>query len=315
MENIEGDKYDNIVYPICFGFNILIVLVTTCLIIIYVKVKDLHSYPCYFNILLSVVISINNIARLINPGGNSDNIGCKIQGFILALFDKLMLTTMTIYSIVTYLGIVNLEFYKENEKRIFIISTILSILISLIIAILFILNGVVVYDDVCYVRSSIDETVRNLKVNKEIIDVIVNSILLVVNFYCILRLLIYIIKIILESKKNNEKRVLKDYFFFFLKYLIIFILNNMTFIMVILIIFDKFESEFTSLFYIILSFFIILFYTVNMRVLHEGKNIICCKKERTKSEEYKIEDEDYKIDNEEYKINSEEGIEVNCIND
>ena len=52
-----------------------------------------------------------------------------------------------------------------------------------------------------------------------------------------------------------------------------------------------------------------------MRVLHEGKNIICCKKERTKSEEYKIEDEDYKIDNEEYKINSEEGIEVNCIND
>ena len=312
---MANNNYFDIVYPFCIGFNALIILITTCLIIIYVKVKDLHSYPCYFNILLSAVISIDNIARLINPGKDSDSIGCKIQGFILALFDKLMLTTMTIYSIVTYLGIVNLEFYKENEKRIFIISTILSILISLIIAILFILNGVVVYDDVCYVRSSIDETVRNLKVNKEIIDVIVNSILLVVNFYCILRLLIYIIKIILESKKNNEERVLKEYFFFFLKYLIIFILNNMTFIMVILIIFDKFESEFTSLFYIILSFFIILFYTVNMRVLHEGKNIICCKKERTKSEEYKIEDEDYKIDNEEYKINSEEGIEVNCIND
>ena len=148
---------------------------------ISIKVKDLHSYPCYFNIL-SVVISINNIARLINPGTDSDSIGCKIQGFILALFDKLMLTTMTIYSIVAYLGIINLEFYKGNEKSIFIISTILSFLISLIIAILFILNGVVVYDDVCYVRSSIDETVRNLKVNKEIIDVIVNSILLVVNF-------------------------------------------------------------------------------------------------------------------------------------
>ena len=312
---MANNNYFDIVYPFCIGFNALIILITTCLIIIYVKVKDLHSYPCYFNILLSAVISIDNIARLINPGKDSDSIGCKIQGFILALFDKLMLTTMTIYSIVAYLGIINLEFYKGNEKSIFIISTILSFLISLIIAILFILNGVVVYGDVCYVRSSIDETVRNLKVNKEIIDVIVNSILLVVNFYCILRLLIYIIKIILESKKNKEERVLKEYFFFFLKYLIIFILNNMTFIMVILIIFDKFESEFTSLFYIILSFLIILFYTVNMRVLHEGKNIICCKKERTKSEEYKIEDEDYKIDNEEYKINSEEGIEVNCIND
>ena len=312
---MANNNYFDIVYPFCIGFNALIILITTCLIIIYVKVKDLHSYPCYFNILLSAVISIDNIARLINPGKDSDSIGCKIQGFILALFDKLMLTTMTIYSIVAYLGIINLEFYKGNEKSIFIISTILSFLISLIIAILFILNGVVVYDDVCYVRSYTDKTVPNLKVNKEIIDVIVNSILLVVNFYCILRLLIYIIKIILESKKNNEERVLKEYFFFFLKYLIIFILNNMTFIMVILIIFDKFESEFTSLFYIILSFFIILFYTVNMRVLHEGKNIICCKKERTKSEEYKIEDEDYKIDNEEYKINSEEGIEVNCIND
>jgi len=302
MDNIEGDKYDNIVYPICFGFNILIVLVTTCLIIIYVKVKDLHSYPCYFNILLSVVISINNIARLINPGENSDNIGCKIQGFILALFDKLMLTTMTIYSIVTYLGIVNLEFYKENEKRIFIISTILSILISLIIAILFLLNGVVIYDDVCYVRSSIDETVRNLKVNKILIDIIVNSILLVINFYCILHLLIYVFRIMIESKKKNDQIRLKNYCFFFFKYLIIFILNNITFIMVILIIADKFfeEDELTSLFYIILSFFIVLFYTVNMRVLNEGKNIICCKKERTKSEEYKVEDE--------------EGIEINYMN-
>ena len=211
-----------------------------------------------------------------------------------------MLTTMTIYSIVTYLGIVNLEFYKENEKRIFIISTILSILISLIIAILFLLNGVVIYDDVCYVRSSIDETVRNLKVNKILIDIIVNSILLVINFYCILHLLIYVFRIMIESKKKNDQIRLKNYCFFFFKYLIIFILNNINFIMVILIIFDKFESEFTSLFYIILSFFIILFYTVNMRVLHEGKNIICCKKERTKSEEYKVEDE--------------EGIEINYMN-
>ena len=305
----------HIVYPICIGFNSLIILVTTCLIIIYVKVKDLHSYPCYFNILLSAVISIDNIARLIKPNDRKEeNTGCRIQGFILALFDKLMLTTMTIYSIVAYLGIVNLEFYKRNEKKIFIFSIILSFLISLIIAILFMLNGVVIYDDVCYVRSSTDETVHNLKVNKELIDMIVNTVLLVVNFYCILRLLIYIIKIILESKKDNDERRLKDYFFFFLKYFIIFMLNNMTFIMVILIIYDKINDELTSLFYIILSFLIVLFYTVNIRVLNEGKNIICCKKERAKSEEYKIEDEDYKIEDEEDKINSEEGIEVNRIN-
>ena len=308
MYTIDTDKYDDIVYPICTGFNILIILITTCLIIIYVKVKDLHSYPCYFNILLSSIISINNIARLINPireddsTNPGDTIGCRVQGFILALFDKLMVTTMTIYSIVTYLGIVNLNFYKRNEKIIFIITIILSILISLIISILFILNGVVYYDDVCYVRSSIDETVPNLKVNKELIDIIVNAILLAINFYCILHLLIYFIKIIIESKKKNDERRLKNYCFFLTKYLIIFFLNNMTFIMIILIIYDKFfvEDELTSLCYIILSLFIVLFYTVNMRVLHEGKNIICCKKDRTKSEEYKVEDE--------------EGIEINYIN-
>ena len=68
---MANNNYFDIAYPFCIGFNALIILITTCLIIIYVKVKDLHSYPCYFNILLSSVISIDNISRLIRPKGEN----------------------------------------------------------------------------------------------------------------------------------------------------------------------------------------------------------------------------------------------------
>ena len=63
----------------------------------------------------------------------------------------------------------------------------------------------------------------------------------------------------------------------------------MTFIIVILIILDKFfdNSVLTSLCYIILSLFIVLFYTVNKRVLLEGKKIICCIKEKEKEKNIK----------------------------
>ena len=62
MDDVNIDK---IFYFLCFTFNIIIIFITTYLIIIYAKTKSLHSYPCYFNILLSSVISLDNIVRLI----------------------------------------------------------------------------------------------------------------------------------------------------------------------------------------------------------------------------------------------------------
>lgn len=287
----------HIVYPICIGFNSLIILVTTCLIIIYVKVKDLHSYPCYFNILLSSVISINNISRLIRPKGESKidiemSAGCAIQAFILALFDKLMLTTMTIYSIVTFLGTLYIKFYKKYEKLIFISLILISFIISLILAILFVLNGVQYFDDICYVRLYPEEG-KEIRFNKEIIDLIFTIIILVINFYCIIRLLIKIISFIRETINEVDKR--KNYIRHFCKFLIIFILNNLTFGLVICIIKNYIEKdELKSLSYIILSLFVVLFYTLNTRVLYEGKKLICCQKDEEKddNDEEKDEDED-----------------------
>lgn len=279
------EKHDHeIIYILCYTFSIIIIFITTCLIIIYVKTKSLHSYPCYFNILLSSVISLDNMIRLIKfiDGDNTqfepnNSFLCSFQGFSLVFLDKLMLTTMTVFSIISYIGVAKNAFYNHYEKYIFIILTIISFVISIVLAILFMLNGVVNNEDICYVSP--DEN----KVNKKLIDCIVTSILFVINFFCILRLLIKIFKIMKESSDNERK----NYFSHFCKYIFIFILNNTTFIVVILIILNKFldDAVLTSICYIILSLFIVLFYTVNRRVLGEGVKIICCVKEEKKNNE------------------------------
>ena len=302
-----------VIYYICTGFSILIIFVTAFLILIYSKTKALHSYPCYFNIILSSVISIDNILRII-PFYDNDieshsqtkpnkSFGCIFQGFTLALFDKFMLTTMTMYSTISFLGIVTFNFYKKNEKKIFISLTIISFVIPLVMAIVAIQNGVGVYDDVCYVKYTKDEDdddqeekdiERNIKLLKIIPDLIVTSILFLINLYFILHLLIHICRLISKCKEKDEIQKMINYYFHFWKFLANLILTIITFIMVILIIIGKFLSsdETISLCYIILSLFIVLFYTLNYRVLKEGKNILCCIKED------RIDDNDENIDDE-----------------
>ena len=298
---------------ICYFFNAIIAFITICLIFIYIKSKVLHSYPCYFNILLASVISLDNILRLIpfynrkNNNSPNDSGGCKFQGFTLAFLDKFMLTTMTIYSIISFLGLVKFNFYKKYEKWIFIILIIIGFLLSLIMAILFILNGVTSYDDVCYVRYQKEDNEPDIKINKVVTDTIVTFILFFINIYCIIRLLFYIHKIIRESEinieNNNEKKNIKKYSYYFWNYFIDFLLTSLTFIMVILIILDKFfdNDNVISLSYVILSLLIVIFFTINRRVLKEGKKIILCKDNEKNKNKQNNDDED----------NGEDGIDIN----
>ena len=266
---------------ICIIFDILIIIYTIGIIIIYAKTKTFHSYPCYFNIFFSSIIALTNFARLITLKDKGDikegDIACSIQAFSLVLLDKLMLTTMTVHSSISFLGIVKIEFYKQNEKCIFITSILISIFISLILAILFILNGTKKYDDACYVRSSSEEG-HEIIIPKELVDVIVTSILFVINVFCIIYLLIFIYKTMKEYKKNNNKNLGKMSFHF-CKFSITFILNDITFIMVILIIKDIFVGNFVGLSYVILSFLITIFYTINQPILREIKKTVCCIKD------------------------------------
>ena len=267
-------------------FNLIIIIITLFLIFIYIKTKDLHSYPCYFNILLSLSISLDNILRLIpffedDFGAKpNDRIGCKIQGFLLSMFDKLMLTTMTIYSIITYCGMIFFNFYKSHEKCLYITLTIFAILISLTLSIIFMLNGVTNYDDVCYVKAEKGENDdEELVVNKKLIDIIATSILLAINIYCIIHTLVYLLQQYKDLKTNEEKKA-KKYLNHFWKYLADLILTILTFLMVLLIIMDKFfdNDNVISMSYVGCSLLVVIFFTINMRVLKEAKRIILCQK-------------------------------------
>ena len=157
------------------------------------------------------------------------------------------------------------------------------------------------FNDICYVRLYPEEG-KEIIFNKEIIDLIFTIILLIINFYCILHLLIKIFLYIKESKNEIKKR--SNYIRHFCKYIIIFILNNLTFGLVICIIKNYIEKdELKSLSYIIFSLLVVLFYTLNTRVLYEGKKLICCQKDEKKDdiEEEKDDDDD-------------NGIEINYLN-
>ena len=304
---MEKDDWEK--YFISFIPSFIIVIFTIFLIIIYSKTK-LHSYPCYFNIILSSVISIDNVLRLIPvyEDKNSKEEGkkpndkfiCKFQGFSLALFDKLMLTTMTIYSIISFLGLVKYQFYKSHERCLFITLIVIGFLISLFLAILFILNGVTNYDDVCYVKAD-----KDLKVNKQLIDILVTSILLLINIYCISHTLVYLFKTSQECKTNGDIRKSNNYLYHFWKYLIDLILTFLTFLMVILIIADKFIDSsplIESFIYVMFSLLIVLFFTINSRILKEIKRLLCCKAEEKSSSNIEVEDDE------------DEGIEISNIN-
>lgn len=303
---MEKEEWESFIFLDILSFAIIVI--TFFLIFIYIKVKDLHSYPCYFNIFLCASISIDNILRLIpfydnkkyhNP---SEHTWCKAQGFLLALFDKLMLTTMTIYSIISFLCMAKYNLYEQYEKFLYIALIIIGILISLILAIIFMLNNVTNYADVCYVRSEKNDNVgTDLVVNKKVIDIIATTILLVINIYCISHTLVYLFKTSQECKTNGDIRKSKNYLFHFWKYLIDLILTIITFIVVILIVADKLftNNEFLIGFsYVFSSLLVVIFFSFNIRVFREAKRLILCQKERQKTviEEENDDDDDNGIE-------------------
>ena len=299
-------KSDILEYVICIILCSIIAFITICLIFIYIKTKEMHSYAGYLNIIFCFVVLINNILRLIpsfdddgssnkNEDKHNGGITCKIQGFILALFDKLILVIMTIYSIITTFGMIRYESYHKKEKCLFITLILSGFGLSLLLAILFAINGINSFDDFCYVK-------QGDKVDKKLIDTIATSILFVINIYCNVRLLFFIRRLINEKKMSltSDKKSIRNYSFYLKKYFLIFILNDLAFIIVILIIQDKFfeKDEHKSLSYIIINLLLIIFYAMNSRVLKEWKKLVCCEKEEQnsplKEDEFDEDDEEYR---------------------
>lgn len=266
-------------HPVLIIISIIIFIFAIFLIIIYSVKKNFRSFPCYFNILFTLIIAFNNLIRLI-PGGKGTGEGdekpkeieCHIQAFALTLLDKLMLCFMTVYSIIAYLGSFQLFFYKSHEKLIFIILTIISLIISSVSTLIFYLHGISNRSQFCYV-----ETKNKFK---KIVDSLITSALLIISLFCIIKLLIKIYQLKRERQNDTENEHVNEngIFFHFLRFMISFFINLFTFGYVLILINKVIDMEtfVKDLIYILLSLLAELFFTINSELIKEVKKIVTC---------------------------------------
>ena len=232
------------------------------------------------NIIFTITIIFDNLIRLIPSGKRTyddkpdydspKSIPCHIQAIVLTIFDKLMLTLMTSYYIISYFGICRVDLYKIYEKAIFILLTLFSILISIIFAILFYIQGISDRSEYCYVETK--------NTFKKIVDSIVTGILLLISLLCIG----IIMRQIYQTKKEKEMENMTQEIDSFNKHLKRFAFNLVItlfiFIYVILLILKllTFNSFVKDLIYILLSFLAELFFTINNELVKIIKKILCC---------------------------------------
>ena len=258
----------------------LITLFTIFLIVVYIKSDLLKSYPCYFNLYFCFIITLDNVIRLIPVDKNQDpdnpTSGCQAIAFILSTFDKLFVISITSFSIINYIIMINMEFYVKYTGKIYILSVIISICLSIILTTLFFVQGISkssLKDSFCYVKTS-----GNIKI---ITDTIFTCILLLIDLFCLSRILItisnYIKKYESEGNQLNKKKM-KNHFW---RFLLDLFLNIITFGFLILLIIKKLpfpenKRILKDSIYIILCFACELFFTINGQSYRAIMNIITC---------------------------------------
>ena len=207
--------------------SIVISLFTILIIFIYSRGESFKSYPCYFNIFFCLAITLDNILRLIQKKENEAAFWCWLQALSLSFFDKIILNSITNYSIIHYLGFYKQEFYKNNLKRIFIALVIANISISFILTFIFSLEGVDSEGEVCYV-----DTTKTLKI---VIDSIYTCILLFFDIICIILLIVGLFNLSKKYSKSKDSRKLKTNLYIY-RFIFDLILNIITFGYILLLI-------------------------------------------------------------------------------
>ena len=256
--------------------NVLMILIGIYLFILYLKSKDFQTYSTFNILFMSLTILLDNIARII-PSKSLPNFFHYLQAFILVLCDKMILSFLSMQIVVIYIAIMWEETYFKNEKKIFIIGTIICIAISAVITSLFIWIPNELYEG-----SSYYYCVNKWK-GKIIIDVVFNSILLCLNFFCIVVLLVYFSK----KKKEVESGKIEDYGYKekFIRFLILFFINILFITESFLIIYEKLPGN-VDFIYLCSCLVVDLCYSINSNVIKETKKLFCRKKTQTPIEGY-----------------------------
>ena len=286
-----------------FGFfllNIIIASFTFFLILVYLISDLFKSVPFHFNIFFCIVISLDNAIRLIpveDVNIENPSIWCRVQGFSLSFFDKLFLTSITIYSIINYIIMILPKLYEKKMKLIYIILILVNICFSLGLTILFYLQGMndtSVDHQFCYVDTK--------GPIKKSVDTIYTIILFFIDVFCIISILI---KMCLLMKKWDEKRTesKRNLCHHFLRFSVDLFINIITFGFIYLLINGKLPIDkaiVKDYIYIILGLITELFFTINWEFIRETMRIITC----NKCDKFKRKDEIAE------RLNSDE-IEIN----
>jgi hypothetical protein len=259
--------------------NAVFILIAIYIFSLYIKDKNFHTVPCYNMMTISLLLFFDNILRVIPTEGS--DVFQYIQAFILITFDKLLLCVLTVQAIIYYLGVIKTEFYYAKEKIIYIMSLIISVVISITLASIYISYGKVKYG--IYYYSSDSEL-------KRIIDPTFIGILIFVNLFCIIILLVYV-----SGKKREASKGLiedLDYKHHFIRILLMFFVNILTFIEQYLIIYDALDGLHIDidLLYLSTCLIIDLFYTINKTIYEETLKIFC-HKNVNKPKNIKMEDD------------------------
>ena len=257
--------------------NVLMILIGLYLIFLYLKSKDFQTYSTFNILIMSLTILLDNIVRII-PLKSAPDFFHYLQAFLLVLCDKMILSFLSMQIVVIYIAIIWMETYYKNEKKIFIIGTIICFAISAIITTLFVFIPEKLYEDDHTTYYYCDDWN-----GKRIIDVTYIGILLFINFFCIVVLLVYFSK----KKKEAEEGKIDDYGYRrqFIRFLIIFFVNMIFVTESLLIIYDFLPGN-VDFIYLCSCLVVDLCYSINSNVIKETKKLFCRKKTQTPIEGY-----------------------------
>lgn len=252
-------------------FSILNAIFSAFIIIMYIKSSFFHTYAYYFNILFTLVICLRNIIRIIQKGEEVD-VFCYIQAFILSTLDKLIQIQITSYSVINYIGLFHMKFYKTNEKNIFVFLTSFSVMYSLILSTIFISQGLSGEAFCCYVKTS--------ATLKRVLDTMFSIILLLVNVCISIKIIVTLCEN--RKKESNNKNRLASIRLHLIRFISEILFVSLIFLIVIFTVNKIFTEDSAKdvkeITYEILLLIMELFYTMNKEIFKEIKRIFLCQK-------------------------------------
>ena len=318
-----NDDRQMIKLPLKIAYNIILILIiifTILLLIVYIKDRNFHVnniktpgnrlklYICYFNLFFCCIVIIDDILRLIPESLGVDeseekdkaNYVCVFQAVTSGFFDKLLLSNMTIYSIITSLGVFFSEFYKNHLKKIFLITISIGFLMSLALTIAYETEGIAYKDIVCSFHTT--TTLRRVTEN------IFTFLLFMINLICLvpLNIRLYNLKKQYEFEKKEEQ--LKKSTHFLTRYLLDLLINIIAFTYIFLSVNKVFaRGSYKDILYIVICLSVELFFTLNSTLYKAFVRLITCNKyykesnNESNQDKDKDKDQDQDLEQGEYK--------------